>query len=108
MLADIIGGWEIVLILSVVLILLGAGKALDLMRGKSVGREAHDAGRSIGGIFGKRATEALTPDNRVAELYNPAAFEKHAEHRRRGLFGLFTKWIRRCALRIIHFVGRSI
>jgi hypothetical protein len=58
MLAHIIDGWEIPLILSVVLILFGAGKALDLMRGETLGRDAHDPGRSIGGIFCKRATEA--------------------------------------------------
>jgi hypothetical protein len=33
-----------------------------------------DAGESLGGIFGKPAAEALTPDNQTAELYDPAAF----------------------------------
>ena len=36
--------------------------------------EAGEAGRSIGGIYGKPAAQALTPDNQVAELYDPAAF----------------------------------
>lgn len=72
MLAHLIGGWEIVLIISVVLILFSARKALDLTNARQRPRSrAHDAGRSIGGIFGKRATEALTPDNQVSELYDP-------------------------------------
>lgn len=43
MLAGLIGGWEIVLIFAVVLILFGP-----------INRDAGDARRSIGGIFGKR------------------------------------------------------
>jgi hypothetical protein len=39
-------------------------------------QSAHDAGKSLGGIYGKPAAQALTPDNFVAELYNPAAFGK--------------------------------
>ena len=37
-------------------------------------QEAHDAGESLGGIYGKPAAQALTPDNQNAELYDPAAF----------------------------------
>ena len=33
---------------------------------------AGDAGKSLGGIYGKPACEALTPDNQTAELYDPA------------------------------------
>ena len=39
---------------------------------------AHAAGESLGGIYGKPAAEALTPDNKVAELYDPAAFQERA------------------------------
>jgi sec-independent protein translocase protein TatA len=92
MLADIPGGWEIVLILTVVLVLYGARTLPDIRRGlgkgffefrKSLGnlpaeldQNAHDAGESLGGIYGKPAAQALTPVNQVAELYNPAAFGK--------------------------------
>jgi hypothetical protein len=44
--------------------------------------EASDAGRSLGGIYGKPAAQALTADNQVAEVYNPAAFQKEPESRR--------------------------
>ncbi len=87
--ASIIGGWEIVLILAVVLILFGAKRLPDLSRGlvgqwlrqflretmklpEELGEEASDAGKSLGGIYGKRAYEALTPDNQTAEIYDPA------------------------------------
>jgi len=86
--ASIFGGWEIVLILGVVLILFGAIRLPDLARGlgqglrqfrretmklpEELGEEASDAGKSLGGIYGKRAYEALTPDNQTAEIYDPA------------------------------------
>ncbi len=41
--------------------------------------EASDAGRSVGGIYGKSAAQALTPDNQVAELYNPAVLEEKSQ-----------------------------
>ena len=78
-LASFLGGWEIVLILAVVLIIFGAKRLPELGRGLGDGfrgfrdaldDEAHDAGRSIGGIHGKPAAEALTPDNQVAEFYD--------------------------------------
>src|SRR5947209_7835466 len=81
---------EWILILVLVLILFGAkrfphirrrfGKGVSQFR-KSVGgltkeldQEAQDAGESVGGIYGKPAAQALTPDNRTAELYDPAVF----------------------------------
>jgi len=103
-----LGGGEIILILATVLILFGAKKLPDLARGFGEGifrfrdeldDAANDAGRSIGGIFGKRAAQAITPDNRVAELYDPAAFQKRPEWRRcrkSVLLGLWV-WIRGCA-----------
>jgi len=86
--ASIVGGWEIDLILAVVLILFGAKRLPELARGLGQGlrqfrREtmklpeeldegASDAGRSLGGIYGKPAYEALTADNQTAEIYDPA------------------------------------
>src|SRR5437867_10381611 len=86
--ASTCGGWEIVLILAVGLILFGAKRLPELARGLGQGlrqfrREAmklpeeldegaSDAGKSLGGIYGKRAYEALTPDNQTAEIYDPA------------------------------------
>jgi Sec-independent protein translocase protein TatA len=124
MVAHLISGWEIVLILAAVLIVFGVEKAPDIRRGFRKGfkefwrewkdftwmdRNAHDAGRSMGGIFGKRATEALTPENQVAELYEPAAFEKQPEHhRRQNLFACLSKWLCKCTVRVVHFMGSLI
>ena len=80
-LASFFGGWEIVLIMAVMLILFGAKQLPGLAKGfgdglsqfgKELDGQAHDAGRSLGGIYGKPAGEALTPDNQTAELYDPA------------------------------------
>src|SRR5258706_1548419 len=43
---------------------------------KGFDQGANEAGRSLGGIYGKPAAQALTPDNQVAELYEPAVFQK--------------------------------
>jgi Sec-independent protein translocase protein TatA len=97
MLAQIYGPWETFRILAVTVILFAAGRLPNLTRGlrkgfsrflSAVGDESHDAGKSLGGIFGKPAAQALTPDNRTAELYDPAAFHKqetagHAARRTR-------------------------
>ena len=88
--ALLFGGWEIAFMLAVVLILVGAKGLRGIARGlgggfsqfrKAVGEvtkdldnEAHDAGESLGGIYGKPAAQALTPDNQTAELYDPVAF----------------------------------
>ena len=91
--ASILGGWEIILILLLVLVLLGAKRLPKIERGlelalreflkatrASVGDlddKARDAGKSLGGIYGKPAAEALTPDNQTAELYDPAVLRKN-------------------------------
>jgi len=75
-----LGGGEIILILALVFI-LGSGRRIFRVWDKA-DDEAHDAGRSVGGIFGTRAAQPLTPDNQVAELYKPAAFQKEPESRR--------------------------
>ena len=92
-----LGAAEIILILAVVLILFGAKKLPELARGLGEGisqfgkatrdvinaadDEASDAGRSLGGIYGKPAAQALTVDNQVAELYDPAVFAGEQESR---------------------------
>jgi TatA/E family protein of Tat protein translocase len=85
-----LGGGEIILIFALVLIFFGAehlpylarrlGRGLFSFR-DAADDEASEAGRSVGGIFGKRAAQTLTPDNRVAELYNPAAFDDKPKSR---------------------------
>ena len=93
-----LGGGEIILVLTGVVILIGAKKIPELARGlgqglssfrsaadaefRAIDDEAREAGRSVGGVYGKPAAQALTPDNRVAELYDPAAFQKKPESRR--------------------------
>jgi sec-independent protein translocase protein TatA len=85
-----LGGGEVILVLALILILLGAKKLPDIARGLGVGfsefrrrvgglakefdGEAYGAGESLAGIYGKPAAQALTPDNRTAELYDPAVF----------------------------------
>src|SRR5690349_17249964 len=88
--AGIIGGWEIVLILAITIILTGAKKLPDIAKDLGTGllhfRDStddlsHDAGRSLGGIYGKPASEALTPQNEVAELYDPAVLREVKSNR---------------------------
>ena len=101
-----LGEGEIIIILALVLILFGAKKLPDLAQGLGQGiskfrdaidDEASDAGRSAGGIYGKRAVQALTPDNQVAELYNPGVFERKAPRNRRSITELFLRFWRRIA-----------
>ncbi len=106
--ATLLGGWELILILTIVLILLGARWLPEIMRGlghgisefgKQVDRQAHDAGRSAGGIYGKPAAEALTPDNNTAELYDPAVFRRGRNRRSfralfRDLWSSILRWLR--------------
>ena len=93
-----LGGGELILILTGFVILIGAKKIPEFARGlgqgfssfrsatddlvRAIDDEASEAGRSVGGVYGKPAAQALTPDNRVAELYDPAAFQKKPESRR--------------------------
>jgi sec-independent protein translocase protein TatA len=97
-----LGGGEIILCLALVLILFGAKKLPGLAKGlsdgllnfrKSVDDEASEAGRSLGGIYGKPAAEALTTDNQVAELYDPAVLQDSSPPHKRSkvLLRLFAK-----------------
>lgn len=94
-----LGGGEIILILALILILVGARKLPELAQGlgqgiskfrDSLDGEAGDAGRSVGGIYGKPAAQAVTPDNEVAELYDPAVFRR-ARNTKRGR--KLVKWL---------------
>jgi sec-independent protein translocase protein TatA len=94
-----LGGGEIILFLLLVLILFGSRKLPELGRGlrrgifefreatkqvtDEIDEAASDAGRSVGGIYGKVAGQALTPDNQVAELYNPGRPEDETQLRKR-------------------------
>ena len=98
MLATFLGGGEVILILTLVLILFGAKKLPDIMRGmgtgvsefrKALDQQAQDAGKSAGGVFGKPAAEALTPDNQTAEMYEPAVF--HRRNKRWSVRSLLRK-----------------
>ena len=104
-----LGGGEIILVLALVLILFTArnGKLAKLARGLLLGidraRDAVDeaseeAGRSAGGIYGKPAAQALTPDNQVAELYDAYAFQREPEPKRRktrrDVLFRWWRWIR--------------
>jgi len=94
-----LGGAEIVLLLAVVLIFFGAGKLPDLAKHlakglwqgpfkfrKAIDDESTEAGRSLGGIYGKITAQALTTDNQVAELYDPPVFEKDSQPQKRRNF----------------------
>jgi len=92
-------GGEIVLVLLLVLILFGSRKLPELGRGlrrgifefreatkqvtDEIDEAASEAGRSVGGVYGKAAAQALTPDNQVAELYSPGRPEDETQLRKR-------------------------
>ena len=104
LLAAVFGIWEIALIVAVIMILFGAKKLPGIPRGlhegfsqfrkatKDLDNEAHDAGESLGGIYGKPAAQALTPDNQTAELYDPAAFYNPHDMKRMRFRGLVRLW----------------
>jgi Sec-independent protein translocase protein TatA len=105
-----LGGGEMILVLALTLMLLGAKKLPGIARGlgegffefrkyvsglsKELGQEAHEAGQSLGGIYGKPATQALTPDNQIAELYDPGVFQNPSAKKHKG----FRAWVRLCRL----------
>ncbi len=105
-----LGGGEIILVLALVLILFGARKLPEMARGLGRGLGAFrdaaddlasDAGRSAGGVYGKRAAQALTPDNQVAELYDPGAFEKAPSRKPRGVLAFCLRlWSRVAGLAV--------
>jgi hypothetical protein len=82
-----LGGGEIILVLAIVLIFFISRWLWDRSD-----NNARDAGRTVGGIYGKRAAQAITPDNKVAELYNPAVFRKRPKWRRPRKSFLLELW----------------
>lgn len=101
------GGWEVVLILAVILILFGAKHLPEIARGlgeglsqfrKEFDQVAHAAGESLGGIHGRPAAQALTPDNQTAELYDPAVFHNEERTGRAKKRMRFCGWCRLCRL----------
>ena len=93
-----------------ILLVLAASRRPELARGlrkglseflkatEAVDREIHDAGMSLGGILGKFAAQALTPDNQTAELYDPAIFDREKRLRRSIKSMRFRRWSRLCRM----------
>jgi Sec-independent protein translocase protein TatA len=98
-----LGGQEILFILTLTLLLVGGRRLPELAAGFAFGikecrhavreirawlrwpdQEAHDAGESIGGIYGKAGAQAITPDTQIAELYDPEVFRKSINARGRN------------------------
>jgi len=121
--AAFFNGWEVILILGVVLVLYGAKRLPDLERGLRHGfreflrelmnvrdeldEKAGDAGKSLGGIYGKAACEALTPDNQTAELYDPAVL-RHQPKPGGGTRNVwFLRW-RRLFRRVSYFLSKPL
>jgi len=110
-----LNGGEIILVLALMLILGGAKRLPELGRGLRLGLRAfrkasrdvaddvdsaaYGAGESLGGICGKPAAEAITPDNHVAELYDPGALQDRTRGGRREKDARTSFW-RRLWLRL--------
>jgi sec-independent protein translocase protein TatA len=122
-----LGGGEVILVLALILILRGAKRFPDIKRGlgeglsefrkhlamfpKELDQEAHGAGESLGGIYGKPAAQALTPDNQTAELYDPAVFQSPpaGKHTRfRGLIRLCRLIWHRTSKRLGSYIRISV
>src|SRR6266478_4749171 len=103
-----LGSGEVILILALLVVLLCAGNLPEIARGmgegvsgfrkalrtvlKGTDKEAEDSGKSVGGIYGKPAAEALTSDNQTAELYDPAAFQNRNANSRSRKKSWFRRW----------------
>ena len=108
MVASLMSGSELVLVVVGVVTLFVARKLPEIARGigegffqfrkatgdlrKEFDEGASDAGRSLGGIYGKPAVEALTPDNQTAELYDPAVFRNEKGTDASTKRGRFRNW----------------
>ena len=117
-----LGGGEIILILALAMILFAAKRLPFLGRGLGRGfyefrkpsrgvqeeldEQAADVGRSLGGIYGKPAVEALTPNNQTAELYDPAVFRNQDHLQRPHIFWRCYMLIRRLVNRVVSRLAR--
>ncbi len=111
-----LGGGELVLILALVFAMFGAKRLPEIGRGLRLGwhefrkqlggmqdrieGEATDAGKSVGGIYGKPAFEALTPKNQTTELYDPAAVRRDGGRGARPWV-----WLRRLGRLVWRWIG---
>ena len=118
LLAALLGGWEIVLIIAIILIIFGARNLSNISWGLKNGwfefrkaardemdEMAKDAGRSLGGIYGKRGAEAITPDNQIAELYEPEVFRRRVAEGLKSRKG-WRRTLQRFLARMWRFVWR--
>jgi sec-independent protein translocase protein TatA len=122
-----LGGGEVILVLALMMILFGAKKLPGIGRGlgqgvsefrkqliggifKELDQAALDAGESLGGIYGKPAAQALTPDNQTAELYNPAVFsiQRRSKHLTLRHLGRLCRLVLRCAYRFFSSYFRAL
>jgi Sec-independent protein translocase protein TatA len=92
MLAVMTSGLEFAVVAGFLLILFGCKRFSDFIRGMRQGiyefrkaskgalwgldDQAGDAGKSLGGIHGKLAAEALTEDNQTFEIYDPEVLKE--------------------------------
>ena len=79
MLAGIFGGWEIVLILAVVLILFGAKKLPELAKGLGTGiKEFKKATREVTDEIQNAGTETPAPKTAAGQHHRADALATHA------------------------------
>jgi hypothetical protein len=106
----ILDGGEFILVIALVIILVGGrglGRGIGRFGGElrdGLDREAREAGKSVGGIYGRPAAEALTSDNQTAELYDPAVFGERGSSKKPNWKGLW----RRVRLFVAELVNRFL
>jgi Sec-independent protein translocase protein TatA len=93
MFAFSLSGRELIMLFLAILILSGAKYIPKFGQGlrdgifrfrkacEEVDLEAHDAGKSLGGVYGKPAAQALTADNQTAEIYDLSNFKREKRER---------------------------
>ena len=117
-----LGGGEVVLVLALILVLFASRHLPTLAGGLRRGfrdfrkatrqvtdeldDEAIRAGRAAGGIYGKPALQALSPDNHVAERYDPDSLGKQPPPGIRALVRLW-RWTRRLVLAVLALRNKS-
>ncbi|NOS71568.1 MAG: twin-arginine translocase TatA/TatE family subunit [Verrucomicrobia bacterium] len=107
-----ISGRETILIVALMLIVVGSKRLPAIGRRFGEGMRALDddsieAGKAVGGIYGKPAAEALTPDNQAAELYDPAAFSSKQRYFKAPKGGKVNRLVR-FLTRVWHYLSNLI